>query len=233
MEQVDVIKRLVKAYPNDLQYATSVDGKYQIYITFLKSQNFLFTEILAAMSSGKIASLIGMESGHAIDSKMGALRMFYDLGIRYMTLTHSCNTPWYTIDLHSYNNNLIPDSEVCHTVLPAFSATIKLCTFMQIFSLLRQLTCIGTHQMKQTLILYSRADSSVAEEGKEEVNNGGLTLFGEEMVREMNRLGMLVDLAHVSAQTMRDALRVGGTINDPFSYWLSRMWARYSQYSRD
>ena len=90
---------------------------------------------------GKIASLIGMEGGHSIDNSLGALRMFYRLGARYMTLTHSRNLPW------------------------ADSATDK-----------PQL--------------------------------GGLSAFGEQVVKEMNRLGMLVDLSHVSPDTMEDAIRV-------------------------
>ncbi len=85
--------------------------------------------------------MIGMEGGHSIDNSLATLRMMYDLGARYMTLTHSANLPW------------------------ADAAT----------------------------------DAAAL---------GGLSKFGEEVVREMNRLGMLVDLSHVSADTMEDALRV-------------------------
>jgi len=91
--------------------------------------------------AGKIASLIGMEGGHSIDNSLADLRMFYRLGARYMTVTHSSNTPW-------------ADSA---TDTPKF---------------------------------------------------GGLAPFGEEVVKEMNWLGMLVDLSHTSPDTMADALRV-------------------------
>jgi membrane dipeptidase len=92
-------------------------------------------------AKGKIASLIGMEGGHSIDSSLGVLRMMHRLGARYLTLTHSRNVPW------------------------ADSAT----------------------------------DSPI---------HGGLSPFGETVVREMNWLGMLVDLSHVSPDTMQDAIRV-------------------------
>jgi len=91
--------------------------------------------------AGKIASLIGMEGGHSIDNSLATLRMFYRLGARYMTLTHSANTAW--------------------------------------------------------------ADSAT-----DQPMHGGLSPFGEAVVREMNWLGMMVDLSHVSPDTMSDALQV-------------------------
>ena len=98
-------------------------------------------DIERVFKSGKIASLMGMEGGHSIDSSLPTLHMFYRLGVRYMTLTHSSNIPW------------------------ADSAT-------------------DTPKL------------------------GGLSKFGEAVVAEMNWLGMLVDLSHVSPDTMEDALRV-------------------------
>ncbi len=123
LEQIDVIHRMGRAYPDTFEMAYSADDIERIH------------------RSGKIASLIGIEGGHSIDSSLGVLRMVYALGARYMTLTHSENTPW------------------------ADSATDK-------------------------------------------PEHHGLTPFGEQVVREMNRLGMLVDISHVSAETMRQAIRV-------------------------
>lgn len=122
-EQIDVVERLVAAYPGDLVLAKSAD------------------DIETAFRQKKIASLIGMEGGHSIGSSLGVLRQMYRAGARYMTITHSKNTPW-------------ADSA---TDAPKFD---------------------------------------------------GLAPFGVEVIREMNRLGMLVDLSHVSEATMMDALDV-------------------------
>jgi membrane dipeptidase len=123
LEQIDIVHRMIARYPEDFELALTADDVQRIF------------------GEGKIASLIGMEGGHSIDSSLGALRMFARLGARYMTLTHSKNTPW--------------------------------------------------------------ADSAT-----DTPEHGGLTAFGEEVVREMNRLGMLVDMSHVSEETMEDVLRV-------------------------
>ena len=123
LEQIDIVHRMIARYPDDLELALTAGDVQRIF------------------GEGRIASLIGMEGGHSIDSSLGALRMFARLGARYMTLTHSKNVPW--------------------------------------------------------------ADSAT-----DTPEHGGLTAFGEEVVREMNRLGMLVDLSHVSEETMEDVLRV-------------------------
>lgn len=125
MEQIDVTKRLIAAYPQELALALTAD------------------DVEAAVAEGRIASLIGMEGGHSIGSSLGVLRQMYDLGARYMTITHNRNTPW--------------------------------------------------------------ADSAT-----DDPEHDGLTEFGEMVVREMARLGMMVDLSHVSPATMHDALDVVG-----------------------
>lgn len=123
LEQIDVARRMIAAYPDDLAFAASV------------------ADIEAARDEGRIASLLGMEGGHTIANSLGALRAYYDLGVRYMTLTHFHTHDW--------------------------------------------------------------ADSAT-----DDARHEGLTEFGREVVREMNRLGMMVDLSHVSPDTMNDALDV-------------------------
>jgi membrane dipeptidase len=123
LEQIDIVHRMVAMYSESLALALSAD------------------DIERIQKQGKIASLIGMEGGHSINSSLGVLRDMYRLGARYMTLTHSLNTPW-------------------------------------------------------------------ADAATDQPQHDGLTPFGEQVVREMNRLGMLVDLSHVSPATMLDALRV-------------------------
>lgn len=125
LEQVDLIKRLIEKYSQHMQFAAS------------------YKEILEAHNRGRIASLIGVEGGHSLGSSLAVLRTLYQLGVRYLTLTHTCNTPW--------------------------------------------------------------AKSSTVEQNEQ--IDGGLTPFGKAVIREMNRLGMLIDLSHTARATMRDALR--------------------------
>ena len=76
LEQIDIVQQMVRKYPETFELALGADDVERIF------------------KKGKIASLIGMEGGHSIDNSLGALRMFYRLGARYMTLTHSKNTAW-------------------------------------------------------------------------------------------------------------------------------------------
>ena len=123
LEQIDAIHRMIAAYPDQLAFAVTGD------------------DVRAAVASGRIASLIGLEGGHSVGRSPAVLRMFARLGARYMTLTHGDNVAW--------------------------------------------------------------ADSATDEPGC-----GGLTDEGRAMIAEMERLGVIVDLSHVAATTMRDALDV-------------------------
>ena len=122
IEQIDLVKRMVKAYPRDLALALTADDIVRIH------------------KSGRVASLIGIEGGHQIGGSLAALRQFYDLGARYMTLAH-------------FKNNEFADSAT------------------------------------------------------DDPKYHGVNAFGRTVIHEMNRLGMLVDLAHVSEETMRAALQ--------------------------
>jgi membrane dipeptidase len=121
LEQIDIAHQVIRRYPDTFELALDAD------------------DVLRIFRQGRIASMLGMEGGHALENSLGALRAFHDLGVRYMTLTHSANIDW---------------ADAC---------------------------C-------------------------EPPRHGGLTAFGREVVREMNRLGMLVDISHVSTATMNDAL---------------------------
>lgn len=120
LEQIDIARRVIARYPA-LRWTPTAAAVRQ------------------AMRQGGVASLLGMEGGHAIENSLEALRLYYDLGVRYMTLTHNVTLDW--------------------------------------------------------------ADAAL-----DSAKHGGLTPFGREVVHEMNRLGMLVDLSHVSPGTMSDAL---------------------------
>jgi len=120
LEQIDIARRVLAKYP-ELQSASNS------------------AEVRAAMKNGKIGSMLGLEGGHAIENSLSLLRQYYDMGARYMTLTHNVTLDW--------------------------------------------------------------ADAAL-----DSVKHHGLTPFGREVVREMNRLGMLVDLSHVSPGTMSSAL---------------------------
>ena len=123
IEQIDLVKRIAAKYPAVFEIA------------------YTAAEVRRIHQAGKVASLIGIEGGHQINESLAVLRQMYDLGARYMTLTHVLDTRWA---------DAATDAPVHH----------------------------------------------------------GLTGFGQEVVREMNRLGMLVDLSHVSPDTMRAALAV-------------------------
>ena len=123
LEQLDIARRVIARYPADLALCLTA------------------RDVARALARRRIASLLGMEGGHAIENSLGALRACYELGARYMTLTHNVTHDW-------------------------------------------------------------------ADAANDAPRHGGLTRFGEEVVREMNRLGMLVDLAHVSPAVMEHALRV-------------------------
>ena len=123
LEQIELARRMIDAYPDTFLFATRA------------------ADVERARQQGKIASFLGMENGQALGNSLGALRAYFALGVRYMTLTHGKNTDW--------------------------------------------------------------ADSAT-----DTAAHGGLTPFGGEVVREMNRLGMLVDISHVSPDVMRQVLDI-------------------------
>src|SRR5438067_6933055 len=123
LDMIDAVYRAQERHPNDLMMAFSA------------------ADIRAAKRQNKIAALMGIEGGHAIENSLPTLREFYRLGVRYMTLTWNNTNDW-------------------------------------------------------------------ADAGRGEKKHNGLSEFGKEVVREMNRLGMLVDVSHVSDKTMSDALDV-------------------------
>lgn len=120
-EQIKLVKKMCETFPDTFELAYTSE------------------DIWKSFQAGKIASLIGMEGGHSINSSLETLREFYDMGARYMTLTHSQNVPW--------------------------------------------------------------ADSAT-----DTPKYNGLNAFGRQVIKEMNRLGMMVDLSHVSPATMKDAI---------------------------
>ena len=76
LEQIDIARRMIDAYPDDFELALTADDIERIF------------------SRGKIASLLGMEGGYGLNNSMGALRSYYDLGVRYMTLVHNVTLDW-------------------------------------------------------------------------------------------------------------------------------------------
>jgi membrane dipeptidase len=123
LEQIHIARQIIESHPDTFQLALTADDIERVF------------------AEGKIASLLGMEGGYALNNSIDAMREFYGLGVRYMTLTHNVTLDW--------------------------------------------------------------ADAALGEP-----RNGGLTEFGRTLVREMNRTGMLVDIAHTSPATMHQALDV-------------------------
>lgn len=131
LELIDLTRRVVAENPNDLELAASV------------------ADLRKAVGAGKIAIMMGIEGGHAIESSLGALREMYRAGVRYMTLTHVNTNDWADSSGGFWKPDFDPKAFAIH---------------------------------------------------------GGLTDHGREIVREMNRLGMIVDISHVSDDTLADVL---------------------------
>jgi membrane dipeptidase len=132
LQMIDTVRHdVIVKHPDDFVFATTA------------------AEIEAAHRRGKIAAVMGIEGGHAIEDSLRLLRDYHALGVRYMTLTHSNTNHW--------------------------------------------------------------ADSSGDVTREDVEHHNGLTAFGKDVVREMNRLGMMVDISHVADKTFWDALEVSRT----------------------
>jgi membrane dipeptidase len=131
LDLIDLTHRVVDGHPRDLTFATTP------------------ADIRAAKQAGKIAILMGIEGGHAIEDSLGVLREMYRAGVRYMTLTHTNTNHWADSSGPFYDPDFDPKKSAVHN---------------------------------------------------------GLTEFGKAVVKEMNRIGMIVDVSHVSDATIRDVL---------------------------
>ncbi|KAK6529838.1 hypothetical protein TWF281_008996 [Arthrobotrys megalospora] len=128
IQQIDLMKRIIRAYPNNFGFAKSADE---------------FEDVFYKSGGKRIASVLGIEGLHQIGNSPAAIRLFYEVGVRYITLTHNCN-------------NLYADG----AIVPA------------------------PHW------------------------NGLNPTLGPQLIQEFNRLGMIIDLSHVSPATMRDVLSI-------------------------